>query len=241
MVGITIYHSVGDRADAVKQMAEDWTALYQDLALQVGELARDPMSSGGYRQATQADYDKLNPDPKKVTWFKSYFRPRLAAWLKFKSEQLGTDRTVAADYIAFAERWQTNWDVYEGWKKKLDALRNEAQGQGFTIGVPQAASLPTTVWADVAHTVERGAGAVAGGVGDVWTLVKYGAWAVLGIGAVVALSSVVSNLRSGKDPGEKYMELIRERRRPRAPRALPEPEPRAQRALPPGEPATEGA
>ena len=47
MVGITIYHSVGDRADAVKQMAVDWTALYQNLATQAGELIADPASSSG--------------------------------------------------------------------------------------------------------------------------------------------------------------------------------------------------
>ena len=232
MVGLTIYHSVGDRAEAVKQMAEDWTALYQDLALQVGELSCDPTSSGGYRYATQADYDKLNPDPKKVTWFKSYFMPRVRQWNKFKSDQLGTDLTVAPDYIAFAERFQTNWDVYEGWKKKLDALRNEAQRQGFTIGVPQAASLPTTAWSDVADVVERGAGKVASGVGDAWSIVKWGVIGALGIGAVVALSSVASNLRSGKDPGEKYMDLIRERRS-RASRALPAR--RSPLALPSGE------
>lgn len=231
MVGITIYHSVGDRAEAVKQMAEDWTALYQDLALQVGEIARDATSPSGYRTASQLDYNAVNPDPKKVTWFKSYFMPRVRQWNKFKSEQLGTDLTVAADYIAFAERWQTNWSVYEDWKKRLDTLRNEAQRQGFAIGVPQAASLPTTVWADVADVVKRGAEKAAGGVEDVWKFAKYAAYGVLGIGAVIALSSVAQNLRSNKDPGEKYMKLIRERR-PRAPRSLPG---RAQLALPSGE------
>ena len=238
MVGITIYHSVGDRADAVKQMAVDWTALYQNLASQAGELIADPTSASGYRYTTQPEWDANPPDPKKVTWWKSYAAPLFKQWTKFKSDQLGGDRTVAADYIAFAERWQTNWDVYENWKNKLDTLRAEAQKRGFTTDAPRPTDLPTTVWADVADVVERGAGKVASGVGDVWSIVKYGAWAVLGIGALVALSSVASNLRSGKDPGEKYMELIRERRS-RAPRALPEP--RAQRALPPGESAMEGA
>ena len=335
MVGLTLYHSVGDRADAVKQMDIDWNALFANLASQIpGELT-DPskriitpavqkaldeeksawqitesfkslvdevyriekllnaagvdkkiterwreesvppyadisMYSTGNAEPLKQQFlaakqalDKFMPkaqrrdaikraqeasyhrgevelqavDPKKLEWWKSYAGPLIREWVKFKHEQIGGDRTVADDYISFAERFQTNWDVYENWKKKLDNLRAEAQKRGFTVDAPVSTPLPTTVWADVAHTVEKGAEKVVGGVEDVWKFVKYAAYGVLGIGAVVALSSVAQNLRSGKDPSEKYMELIRERRRPRAPRALPG---RAQRALPPGEPAMEG-
>lgn len=232
-VGITLYHSVGDRAEAVKAMALDWDVLYQNLASQAGELIRDPTSQSGYRVMTQREWDAKPPDPKKVTWFKSYAFPLIRQWVKFKHDQIGGDRTVADDYISFAERFQTNWDVYEDWRKKLDNLRAEAEKRGFTIEAPKPQDLPTSVWSDVADVVERGAGKVAGGIGDVWNVVKYGAWALLGIGAVVALSSVASNLRSGKDPGEKYMELIRTTRG-RTPRALSG---RAPLALPPGEPA----
>ena len=231
-VGITIYHSVEDRADAVRQMSVDWTALYQSLASQTGELIADPTSSSGYRYMTQLEWDANSPDPKKVAWWKSYAAPLFKQWTKFKIDQLGGDRTVAADYIAFAERWQTNWDVYESWKKKLDNLRTEAAKRGFTIVTPKPTTLPTTVWADVVNTLEEGAKKAAGGIEDVWKFAKYAVYGVLGIGAVVAISSVASNLRSGKDPGEKYMELIRERRA-RAPRALPPR--RAPLALPPGE------
>lgn len=234
IVGITVYHSVGDRADAVKQMAVDWNALYQNLASQVGELTPDPTSPSGYHITTQIEWDANPPDPKKVTWWKSYAHPLIKQWVKFKSNQLGGDRTVAADYIAFAERWQTNWDVYEDWKKKLDALRAEAQKRGFVVDAPKPTELPTTVWADVAETVKEGAGKVAGGIGDIWSLAKYGLWAALGIGALVAVSSVASNIKRGKDPAEKYTELIRTRRQPREPRVQAAP---TRLALPPGEPA----
>jgi len=226
-----LYHSVGDREDAVKQMDLDWTALFQDLAVQAGELTRDPSSSSGYHLTTQAEFDAMKPDPKKVTWWKSYAKPRFKEWVKFRSDQLGQDATVAPNYLAWTERFQTNWSVYEEWKDKLDALRTAAQQAGFTVGAPTAAPLPTTVWQEAGGVVQKGASAVATGVGDVWSLLKYGAWAVLGIGAIVAVSSVASNLRSGKDPAEKYVELIRERRRA-APRALPA---SSRLALPPGE------
>jgi hypothetical protein len=215
-----LYHSVEDRADAVKQLDLDWTALFQDLASQAGELIRDPASSSGYRTATQAEFTALRPDPKKVAWWKAYAKPRFKAWVTFRSAQLGQDLTAAPNYLAFAERWQTDWSVYEEWKDKLAALRIAAQQMGFTIGVPEAAKLPTTAWQEAGGAVEQGARAVAAGIGDAWTLLKYGAWAVLGVGAIVALSSVASNLRSGKDPAEKYVGLVRGRRRA-AQRALP--------------------
>lgn len=223
-----LYHSVGDRAEAVKQLALDWTALYQDLARQVGELTPDPKSPSGYHITTQKEWDASPPDAKKVEWWKSYAKPIINTWVKFKHEQLGGDHSLASDYIAFAERWQTDWDVYEGWKKKLDALRAEAQKRFFTINAPPPTELPTTVWTDVA----RGAGAVATGAGETWTFVKYAAWGVLGLGAVVALASVAQNLRTGRDPAEKYVQMIRRRGRAAARTMLPPP---VQFALPSGD------
>lgn len=221
-----LYHSVGDRAEAVKQLAVDWTALYQNLASQVGEITHDPKSLSGYHITTQREWDAAPPDPKKVEWWKSSAKPIFNTWVKFKSEQLG-DRTGASDYIAFAERWQTDWDVYERWKKKLDVLRTEAQRRGFAVSASPATELPTTIWSDVA----RGAGDVVKGAGDTWTFVKYAAWAVLGIGTVVALSSVAQNLRTGRDPAEQYAQLFRQRGRAVARAALPPP---VRLALPPG-------
>lgn len=262
-VGLTLYHSVGDRADAVKQMAIDWTALYVSLATQVGEIPTDPREQNfdrtpelrrvrdeelaawklvdtlpvAQRPAARSRARDVTErrgqlwfasfDPKKRTWWRSYAKPLFDQWQRFKVDQIGGDRTTADAYISFAERFQTNWDVYEGWKKKLDNLRADAAKRGFEVDTPKPADLPTTVWADAGSALESGASKVASGLGDVWNLAKYGVIGALGIGAVIALSSVASNLRSGKDPGEKYMELIRSRR----PRAA-----RAQRSLPPGEP-----
>lgn len=211
-VGVSFYHSVGDRAEAVEQLDIDWNALYQNLASQVGELVRDPSAPNGYRTATQKEWDANPPDAAKVAWWKSNALPLINKWVKFKAEQLGGDRTFADKYIAFAERWATNWSVYEDWKKKLDALREEAKKRGFTLTTSLPAPLPTTVWVDVADTVERGAGAVASSVGDTWTFVKYGAWAVLGIGVFAALASVTQNVRKGHDPFERYADILQRRR-----------------------------
>lgn len=227
-------HTIEERAEAVRSMAVDWTALFQNLASQAGELTADPKEPSGYRLATQADWDAHPPDPAKREWWLSYARPLIKQWSRFKNEQLGGLYTTGDAYIAWAERATTSWGTYEDWKKKLDALRADAQKRGFTVTTSPTTPLPTTIWEDVASTVKRGAGDVWSGAGDVWSLVKYGAWAVLGIGAVVALSSVASRLRSGRDPAEPYVALVRRR----GSRELPS-SPRL--ALPPGEAVMEGA
>lgn len=212
------YHAVSDRADAVRQMAIDWTALYQNLASQAGELIADPKSASGYRVMTQREWDADPPDTKKVLWWKSYAKPIINNWLAFKREQLGVS-THASDYLAFAERWQTDWDVYENWKKKLDDLREEALRQGFSITAPIPGKLSTTVWEDVS----KGAKDVAKGAGDAWTFVKYAAWVSLGLGTVVAISSVVQSMRAGKNPADPYLQAIRRSGRSAARAVVPPP------------------
>jgi hypothetical protein len=117
----------------------------------------------------------------------------------------------------------------------LDDLRVQASRWGFTISAPPAAELPTTVWDDLA----KGAGSVALGASDTWTFVKYAAWAALGLGTVIALSSVAQNLRTGRDPAERYVKLFRQRGRAVravARAALPPP---VRFALPPGKPPSD--
>lgn len=168
-------------------MAIDWTTLYQNLASQVGEITPDPKSPSGYHITSQREWDASPPDSKKVLWWKSYAKPIFNAWTKFKSEQLG-DRTSASDYIAFGERFQTNWDIYEDWKKRLEALRAEAGRQNFTITAPVTTELPTTVWNDVASDAQK----IAQGAGNAWMIIKYVGLAALGIGAVILVSKVQS-------------------------------------------------
>jgi hypothetical protein len=180
-------------------MAVDWTILYQNLASQVGEITPDPKSPSGYHITSQREWNANPPDSKKVLWWKSYAKPIFNLWSKFKSEQL-SDNTSTSAYIAFAERFQTNWDIYEDWKKKLDALRAEAKLQNFVITAPATTELPTTVWNEAVKDAEK----VVKDAGDAWSFVKYAAWAALGLGAIVALSSVAQNLRAGRDPVEAF-------------------------------------
>ncbi len=147
-----------------------------------------------------------------VQWTRSVWRPFFDSWQKFHSEKKD---------IPF-QTWPLSgtWDRIQDYRKQWIDLRKNAP---FKSKCPQPLDPSSRTDPSLTNIF-----------GDVGKILKWGVIGALGIGAVVALSSVASNLRSRKDPGEKYMELIRESRRSRASRALPSS--REQRALPPGEP-----
>ena len=331
--------TVGITLEEVKQLDASWNALYQSLASQVGELTPDPRSPGGYHYTTQAEYDRLNPDPRNIAWWKAYALPLIKRWVKFKQEQF-EDRTIGeaffqpnwhvwkgmlvelraeaqrrgfvigaapmvgitlfhtvgdrdraveqmntefntlmnelyremgvADleaidprkmsdpkYVAdfkkkadaavakmqasplyslyhdvvspFRDEWKafyhdqssweefkTSWETYENWDKRHKALRarveDEIKHRGGQVLAPGPSDLPETVWQEAGGAVSKGAGTIAHGAGDVLSVVKYGLFAVIGIGAVVALSSVAANVKKGRDPIEHYAGLYRGRR-----------------------------
>ena len=235
VVGFTLFHTVGDRERAADQLQTELTTVVSEMLRKMGvdpsvldadvaAMARDP---AGYSKRKADQLATLRRSPLYPFW-SSTVEPFRGEMRRFIESQGGW-----TEYV-----WLTNWDDYERWFARLKALRDAVEKKAGPLESLAPMPFDKNVIAEAADIAKRAAKKAVGGVEDVWNLVKYGAYAVLGIGTVVALSSVVSNLRSGKDPGEKYMELIRERR-PRAPRALPEP--RAQRALPPGSSEGEGA
>jgi len=146
-----------------------------------------------------------------LAWAQSTWDPFFRSWNKWRGEKKDIPLQLWPGSGA--------WDRIQDYRAQYIDIRNNA---------PFKATGPAPVSPE-----GRRDPSLTGGLEDILKIGKYALIGALGIGAVVALSSVASNLRSGKDPGEKYMDLIRERRS-RAPRALPPPR-RAQLALPPGE------
>jgi len=184
-VGNVVYHSVGNREDALRDLETGYASL-QDEVMRAAGWRPDP-----YAPASGPIW----------AWWQAAGLPTVNAWQRFHADQTKS----------YATRFATDWSEYEGWLSKLRVLRDSARRMGVHLVSPEPAALPTTVFEKAAEVVERGAGAVASGVGDVWKFVKYGAWAVLGVGVVVALSSAAGSLRSGRDPAERYVGMIRGR------------------------------
>jgi hypothetical protein len=155
-----------------------------------------------------------------VKWSRMVWRPFFDGWNAFYHEKIDIPMQTLPG--------SGTWDRIQEYRRQFIDLRNKApfKAQGPASLDPSGRTDPS---------LTGGLRAIWEGAGNVFGIVKWGLIGALGIGAVVALSSVVSNVRKGKDPAEKYVDLIRESRRTRAARALPAP--RKQLALPAGESA----
>lgn len=194
-VGISLFHTVGDRDRLVDQVQTEFSQLYAELWRKMGGdpdvldargALRDPVGWAQRRAAQQQIIAKSPLYP----LYKDTFAPVYSEWRHFHDTQ------------GSWQEWKTNWDVYEGWRDRLAALHAHVSDEvaritGDKIRTPTPTEAPRTVWGQAEHVIEHGACAVESGIADVWSVLKYGLLAALGIGAVVALSSVASNTRKG--------------------------------------------
>jgi len=231
IVGLKLIHTPGDSDRAVRQIDTEMNAIvdamYRAMDVDPTSLRKPFTLDQAAKMSTEDRATALNPWKDRVlaakatamqsplwAFFDSAVSPAYDDWMKFLWDH--------EFYSVF-----TSWEEYEKWLERARQLRATVTGRGVRIETPEPTDLTRSLGADI-----------EAGIGDVWKFAKYAAYGLLGIGAVVALTSVAQNLRSGKDPGEKYMDLLRARasRAPLAPRALPR---REQLALPPGDPGLE--
>ena len=151
--------------------------------------------ASGERSMAQAE--KMSESPL-VKWSASVWSPFFEGWRRFYHEKIDIP----------GQMWPGSgtWDRIQEYRRQFIDLRNKApfKAQGPAPLDPTARKDPS---------LTGGLRDIWGGAGDALGIAKWGLIGALGIGAVVALASVVSNVRKGKDPGEKYLELIRETRR----------------------------
>ena len=154
--------------------------------------ARDATSERSMAQA-----EKMSESPL-VKWQVSVWRPFFDGWNRFYHEKIDIPMQMLPG--------SGTWDRIQEYRRQFIDLRKNAP---FKAQGP--APLDPTGRTDPSLT--GGLRDVWGGAGEVLGIAKWGLIGALGIGAIVAVASVVSNVRKGKDPGEKYLELIRETRR----------------------------
>ena len=196
--------------EAVQQMQTEWQAIFQAVGRQSGFL---PTAGSGRRveevRARRPDW---------VNYWTDVIEPFNAEWQVFKQEQIGGSDWKER-YIRFGNRWSTMWSTYENWKKRIAAVRDGAERLGFKISAPPVAPLPTTIFEDVLEggkTVIRETGSA---IQETGRIVKYAVIGGLVIGGALVISSLVANVRKGRDPVEQYAGFLRGGRRGQ--RALP--------------------
>lgn len=195
-IGNAVFHTVGDRLAAVKEMSISFDQLYADLGHAIGVL---PYAGSA---------ERVKDHPIWYNWWVAVADPIFRAWYDFRREQLG-DYTVASDWIAYGERFTTDWPVYERWMERLASLRASAQQIGIPLTAPAPTSLPTTFPQD-AYNVAKGLGNdVKDAAKEAFSLAKVLAYGALAIGGAVVVTSLVSHASNKSDPIESWARLRR--------------------------------
>ena len=203
-IGLTLFHGAADRDTAAEQINTQLMTIARAVVTAAGGDPSLVYPPGGFVEFTKTHPGQWGPrivaaraamekSPLLPLWDNTV-SPLWSEWLTFYG-----DRKHWYDAIT---EYFTSWEDYLSWASRVNAVRDQVEAAGIKIGLPRLTGFSESVL----DKVEKGAA-------DVWAIAKYGIIAALGLGAVVVLSSVAQNLRTGRDPAEKYVELMRARRR----------------------------
>lgn len=212
-VGISLFHTVGDRDDAVKEINTAMVTLVSELLTRMGvdpnvlvvDVAK--LADPAHMQRVVAARKTMEASPLYPIWT-AILQPAYDEWNKFAIEQ-----------SSWGERFATNWETYEHWQERVGELRaavNSAlkeHGQKLASAEPGKlqSSLPGTILDTGGRVVKRVGEGAADAASDTFNLVKYGIYAVLGIAGVIAVTSIVQQVRKDRDPLETYAAIARNR------------------------------
>lgn len=193
-------HPIGDRTEVVEQLTTEINTLHNEL---MREMGADPsvMTARvmfGDPMRFSREHAKIEKSPLFPIW-RDVFSPFLKEWNDFSLNYSGWTEFL----------WLTNWeklvDFKDRWHEIYDKVAKALASHGGKLLAPPPAEIPKDVIDNIEDFFKSAAAKVSEKTGEAWNLAKYGLYAALGIGAVVALASVASNLRKGKDPAESYI------------------------------------
>jgi len=129
-VGISLFHTVGDRERAVEQMATDFAGAYGDL-----------FTAMGWRP----DHPELDEASPLYQFWAIDVKPTVDEWSKFRDEQRDS----------YFTRWATNWETYESWQERLKRLRELIRARLGHMTSAEPLTLPTTILADAEDAAKK--------------------------------------------------------------------------------------
>lgn len=217
VVGISLWHTVGDRDRAVEEVNTMMVMIVSELLAKMGvdpdvfkpniaAWTRDPV---GQKKRMDAAFAHMRKSRLYPIWAHTV-SPIYEEWKAFYADQ--------SDW----EEWKTSWETYEHWVDRVKSLRDSVNQQlarfsNDRLHTPDTGNLPTTLpgsildtTGDVIKTVGHGA---KEGASDIWGMVKFGVYGGLAIAGILAASSIVQQLRHNRDPFESYVAMARGRRR----------------------------
>ena len=224
--------AIHDEYLRLKKQEDTWLPLKRDVERIQAQLeaSANPFELGPELQKAQMALEKHTPRAKREEVIARL--REIADRLSSKRHERGSEdpifRWSATVYEPFASNWisfraqkkdvplQTlpgtgTWDRIQEYRQQFVDLYNSApfKPTGPKPLDPSGRKDPSIL------------GSLAGALGSAGSIVKWTLIGILGIGGAVALSSVVANVRKGRDPVEHYTGIYRGRK--------------TQLALPPGE------
>lgn len=179
-----IVHTVADREKALDELKQAADGLYADLDREINGATPEHPSGLATAASTNPAW--------RLFWTQSA-APMFSDWTHFFSEQTA-QRTGPAwvnAYIAYGEKWQTDWSTYEHWRQRLLDARATAKKMGIPLHSPEPAELPSTYFEDVEQAAKKAAEKAADVTKDV------GKYALIGGGVVggILLINTLANRR----------------------------------------------
>lgn len=214
--------AVYSRTDGLESLALSYDQTFADLSSQMGYAPGHPFAKGeGHTDVLLRDaqgkirfdaqghrmYGPPIPEgggnPVALQWWNATAKPTFDAWNVFRQDLLGDDLTVANDYIHWTNRMKLTRETLEGWRNRLLGVREGAKLVGLALHTPDPEPLPKTF----VDNIEDFGGNVLHKVDEAWTLGKIALYGGLALGAVLVVSSIVTNVRAGSDPAKPYLQL----------------------------------
>lgn len=200
-VGISLFHTVGDRDRAIEQINTEMHQIASELYTAMGVdwralVNRPPVSSAvvwaAYAKVLAEAEQKMRASKHWPIW-RDVFNPVYEEWNRFYADQSSWNEFF------------TSWDEYEHWQDRIKALYSAIESQGLALRAPAPQDLPRTIWAQAEKKVED----IFGGVTTMLKVAVYGGLAVAG---VFVLAKLGSDLRDRRDPAQTYLQAYQSRR-----------------------------
>jgi hypothetical protein len=183
IVGNALYHSVGERADALASMKLDFDRLLDAITHKIGNYPGRP--------------DNANVNPVWFKWYMAAVDPVWSAWREFYKKMSGEavykqgqteEPGWRAAYIAYGERFSSDWQEFDAWLDRIKQVRYGAIALGILPSDFAApAPLPTTLAEDIKDAAKK----TAAGAGDALDALKWIAVAVAGVGVAYVVTEAV--------------------------------------------------
>src|SRR5262245_25288320 len=207
-VGVSLFHTVGDRDRLVEQTMTVFTQLLRELDGKMGVPELDTSPALGLRDHVQwqRNYDAKEAARKKSPLYPLWHDAVSPVYSEFKKFYDGQSSWV---------EFKTSWETYEHWHDCVAALRDHDASEVARImpDDPIRTTPPsydsTKNWSEFEHKVYAAVKNVVGAAAWICNVLKYSIYSVIEVGAIVALSSVAANLKKGEDPVQKWTQYAR--------------------------------